>query len=455
MVNVLSRKLVKPSKPTPAHLRTYNISVMDEINPSMFVVRILYYQSGAIEGKMDSLEESLAQVLSLFYPLAGRYDKEKRVVNCNDEGAQYSIAEVKYQLNQLIEGKVEVEQLNLLLPLQIGAADEPQDPMLALQINRFECGGTAIAVCASHRIFDAGSVSIFLTAWSNAATGGGGRPAITPVFDTSSYFPSENLPPLQTHESRTRNKKIVVKRLVFTKTALSKLRDRLSTAWKSTGSQRPPSRVAVASAVLIQALLRADRAKYGKSRASLIAQAINVRGRTIPPVSKHSCGSWATFSNLELDANESREMATDFPGLVLKMRDAAARGVDDCARILTDREFGRWALVGSYVEAAQKADGGDCKVVWISDWSKFGDYEVDLGFGKPVWVSLAGGRLEDIFVLMNMKDKEGIEVWLSLQESDMRFLEQDEEIRMFTVMSGSVTEPRILMGGYRSELSRM
>lgn len=137
LVNVLSRKLVKPSKATPPHLRTYKISVMDEVNPSMFVVRILYYRSGAAQGNFASLEESLARTMSLFYPLAGRYDKEKRVVNCNDEGALYSVAEVEGRLSRLIDGTVEVEKLNLLLPLEIGAADEPTDPMLAVQINRF------------------------------------------------------------------------------------------------------------------------------------------------------------------------------------------------------------------------------------------------------------------------------------------------------------------------------
>lgn len=134
LVNVLTRKLVKPSKPTPPQLRTYKISVMDEVNPSMFVVRILYYRKSA---SIPSLEDSLAQTLSLYYPLAGRYDKNSRTVNCNDEGALFSIAKVEYQLDQLINGRLNVDHLNYLLALEIGAADEPTDPMLALQINRF------------------------------------------------------------------------------------------------------------------------------------------------------------------------------------------------------------------------------------------------------------------------------------------------------------------------------
>lgn len=136
-VQVLSRKLVKPCTPTPSHLRSYKISMIDELNPSMHVIRILYYPPDAVNGKKINLEESLAQVLPLFYPLAGRYIKEKHLVDCNDEGVEYSEAHVDCELLQLMGPGVGPERLNHLLPLDIGAADEPTDPMLAIQINRF------------------------------------------------------------------------------------------------------------------------------------------------------------------------------------------------------------------------------------------------------------------------------------------------------------------------------
>ncbi|KAK4425076.1 3'-N-debenzoyl-2'-deoxytaxol N-benzoyltransferase [Sesamum alatum] len=194
-VNVVSRKLIKPCRPTPSHLHTYKISLIDELNPSMHVVRILFYPSDrVVNGKhLTSLEESLSQVLPLFYPLAGRYHKEKHYVDCNDEGAEFSIAEVDCQLHQLIGPEVKTEQLNHLLPLEIGEADELTDPMLAVQINKFQCGGLAIGVCSSHRIFDSCSQAIFLKAWSNVAIDGGLD--ICPDFDSPSYFPPENLAP--------------------------------------------------------------------------------------------------------------------------------------------------------------------------------------------------------------------------------------------------------------------
>ncbi|XP_011091743.1 pelargonidin 3-O-(6-caffeoylglucoside) 5-O-(6-O-malonylglucoside) 4'''-malonyltransferase-like [Sesamum indicum] len=435
-VDVISRKLIKPCKPTPSDLRTHKISIIDELNPSMHVIRILYFESDhAVNGKhIISLEESLSQVLPLFYPLAGRYNKEKHCVECNDEGAEFSVAEVDCSLHQFIGAEVKSEQINHLLPLEIGATDEPTDPMLAVQINKFHCGGLAVSICASHRIFDSCSLGILLMAWANASTDGG--LVICPDFTLPSiYFPSENKAPLQFEVSRTRDKRIVSRRFVFDKNAISKLRESISTEWKSTGTERPPSRVVVVSTILTQALLRADRAKHGKSRASLIAQAINVRERTVPPVPKYSCGTWVSLSYLDWTSNQSNEMQQNYLGMVLKMREAIVQGVKDCARILSDREFGKWVLVDSYFDAAQKASGPDYKVIWVTDWSKFGEYELDFGFGKPVWVCLADVPLRDLIILMNTKDNDGIEAWVYLHESDMAYFERDEDLRMLTTQS--------------------
>ncbi|GFP87144.1 pelargonidin 3-o-(6-caffeoylglucoside) 5-o-(6-o-malonylglucoside) 4'''-malonyltransferase [Phtheirospermum japonicum] len=427
-IEVQSRKLVKPCTPTPQHLRIYNISLLDELNPSMHVIRILYYHhnpplnNNAKPLLQDSLaKDSLAKVLPLFHPLAGRYVKDTHVVDCNDEGAEFSEALVDFDLLHLTAGpnSTESEQLNNLLPLDIAA--DPADPMLAVQVNTFRCGGLAIGVCASHRIFDSGSLGIFLAAWADVASRGNGEFVLrAPDYfgsPSSLYFPSENVDPLDFGVSKTRDRSIVGKRFVFDKTAISRLRHRNGSI-----PARGPSRVMVVSAVVTQAILRADRAKNGGSKAALIGQAINVRERTVPPVPKQACGTWAALSYLECDPSERAGVES----LVGKMREAAMRGVEDCGRILSDKEFGRWVMVDSYLEAAKKADRPDYKAIWITDFSKFGEYQLDFGFRKPVWVSLASVPLKDHIVLMNTKENDGIEAWVYLHESDMPFLERDE-----------------------------
>ncbi|KAK4424721.1 Pelargonidin 3-O-(6-caffeoylglucoside) 5-O-(6-O-malonylglucoside) 4'''-malonyltransferase [Sesamum alatum] len=401
-VNVVSRKLIKPCKPTPSHLHTYKISLIDELNPSMHVIRILFYPSDqVVNGKhITSLQESLSEVLPLFYPLAGRYNKEKHYVDCNDEGAEFLIAEVDCQLHQLIGPEVKSEQLNHLLPLEIGAADEASDPI---------------------------SQATFLKAWSNVAIDGG--LVIRPDFDSPLYFPPQNLAPFQFGMSRTRDTSILTKRFVFDKNAICMLRERLRKEWTN---ERPPSRVVVVSACLTQAILRADRKKHGKSRASIIEQEVNVRERTVPPISKYSCGNWASMNFLESTADESYGLECNFFEIVSKMRKVIIQGIKDCERILSDREFGRKVLIDCEFEVAKKSDSQDIKVIRISDWSKFEDYELDFGYGKPVWASLADVPIEDFMILMNTKGNDGIEAWVFMHESDMPYLEQDEDLRMLT-----------------------
>ncbi|KAH6759108.1 hypothetical protein C2S51_019343 [Perilla frutescens var. frutescens] len=433
-VKVVREKVVKPSKPTPPHLRTYKLSLLEETNPSINHIRLLYFSSLSDDGRLIDtkhivcLEESLAEILPSFYPLAGRYVKEKREVDCNDQGAQYSTAEVDCDLSQIVGGAAEVEpeQLNQLLPVDIAAVDEPTDPMLAVQINRFRCGSLAIGVCASHRVIDSAAFAQFLTAWATAAASGGSQ-LIQPHFDNHSCFPAENLPPLDYHESET-PEKIVTKRYVFDSQAIEKLRERLSTEWKS---DRPPSRVVAVSAFLTQALLRADRARRnGKPRAAVIGQLINIRERTVPSVPKDTFGTWISGSFLELTAAETVE--ENLPRLAAKMRWSVQKGVGDCASVLSDKAFFRKVVIDSFFEAAEKANSPDWKVIWVTDISKFGEYDVDFGFGKPAWVSFAAMPLQDHIILFSNKNNDGFEAWVCLQETDMQFFRQDEEIPLLT-----------------------
>ncbi|KAL6530382.1 hypothetical protein OROHE_014735 [Orobanche hederae] len=149
---------------------------------------------------------------------------------------------------------------------------------------------------------------------------------------------------------------------------------------------------------------------------------------------EHACGTWASLTWLEFDERESRRhaLAGNIPAVAYKMRESSMQGVRDCARILSDKELGKRVMVDNYAEAAHRGDGPNCKVIWVTDWSKFGDYELEFGFGKPVWVSLSDVPQKDMFILMNTKDNEGIEAWAFLDESDMPFFEQDEFIRRLT-----------------------
>ncbi|KAL2529899.1 HXXXD-type acyl-transferase family protein [Forsythia ovata] len=250
-INIVCREFIKPSRPTPEKLRTYKISCVDEINPTINIVGLLYYPSTDNIGNLNNLEKSLEEILPQFYPLAGRYIKENHSVDCSDQGVEYIQAQVDRELLEIIGSGVEPVELNDLLPVEVGAADEASDPIMSVQINKFKCGGVAIAIAISHRIVDASSFGTLLSAWSKASRGDNNEPII-PNFDSPSYFPGENLGKLDLGTIRTRDPTIVTKRILFDKKAIANLRARVSHLYEN--SYRPPSRVLVVSSFLSEAL---------------------------------------------------------------------------------------------------------------------------------------------------------------------------------------------------------
>lgn len=158
----------------------------------------------------------------------------------------------------------------------------------------------------------------------------------------------------------------------------------------------------------------------------MVGQLIEIRERTVPPVSKNSFGTWLSGSFLELAASEAAALAAEksFPRLASKIHQITAQGIRDCARLLSDGEFGRKLLVDNFFEALEKGESYDWKVIWVTDISKFGEYDADFGFGKPVWVSVAAVPLQDHIILLNNKNNDGIEAWVFLHESDMQLFPQ-------------------------------
>ncbi|KAI3929412.1 hypothetical protein MKW98_020585, partial [Papaver atlanticum] len=75
-VEVVSREILKPSSPTPTHLKSYNLSLLDQVSPPFHVPLILYYQindsdassSKSVRVLCDLLKRSFAEALTIYYP---------------------------------------------------------------------------------------------------------------------------------------------------------------------------------------------------------------------------------------------------------------------------------------------------------------------------------------------------------------------------------------------------
>ncbi|AES82272.1 transferase family protein [Medicago truncatula] len=98
-MELVSRETIKPSSPTPHHLRIYPLSFLDNSDQN---------------SKISQLRKSLSQILSKYYIFAGRL-KDKITIECNDQGVTFIVTKIKNKLSDILQNPSE-ETLNSLFP---------------------------------------------------------------------------------------------------------------------------------------------------------------------------------------------------------------------------------------------------------------------------------------------------------------------------------------------------
>ncbi|CAL8174599.1 unnamed protein product [Prunus armeniaca] len=102
-VEIIERQTIKPSSPTPDHLRNYKLSHFDQTALQIYIPLLLFYPNApadaitnnvmATNERYQHLMQSLTKTLTHFYPLAGRI-KGHAMIECNDDGAELVKARV-------------------------------------------------------------------------------------------------------------------------------------------------------------------------------------------------------------------------------------------------------------------------------------------------------------------------------------------------------------------------
>ncbi|KAI3413091.1 uncharacterized protein J3R85_016528 [Psidium guajava] len=190
-VELQSKKLVKPSDPTPHHCRKLGLSFIDDLLFSKYVGVVFYYRARESTREIDSLqrlrrlEESLSETLVLFYPLAGRYVEDGLFIDCNDEGVEFVQAKVDGTMDQLLRGDLDRDLISCLSKFPPPAAN---NPLVVVQANSFDCGGLAISLRFSHKIGDMYTMATFMNSWATACRSGIHQVA-SPNFELPSLFP--------------------------------------------------------------------------------------------------------------------------------------------------------------------------------------------------------------------------------------------------------------------------
>ncbi|XP_030542088.1 stemmadenine O-acetyltransferase-like [Rhodamnia argentea] len=417
-VEVISKDTIKPSSPTPDHLRHYKLSFLDQIQVPVFMPLALFFprdDGTSLDEKRSRIKRSLAEALAKFYPLAGRV-RDNTYVDCNDEGALYVEARVRCELSDILENPVP-RVMNRFFPCEL---DDVQDLAVAVQVNFFECGGLALSLLISHKVADALSFFTFLNAWAAAARG---DPGITdPCFNSSELFPPINLSGFQASTGIVKDN-MSTRRFVFDAATIASLREQFAdltnVAAAADQPRRRPTRVEALSSFLWSRYMASTQPIEARgNKIYTVLHAVNLRTRMEPPMSERHFGN---ISRLAITVP-----TVDAGGykIVNQVRDAIKQVNEEYVRKLREGE----GHLKSLKDLSSSVSRGEVVSFSFTSLCRFPTYEADFGWGKPAWVGSASLTFKNLIVFMDTKSGDGIEAWVNLKEDDMAKFEQDEEL---------------------------
>lgn len=441
---VVRSETVKPSSPTPHYLKHFKLSLLDQLAPLAYEPLVLFYPYNdhdvtfKPEKRSLWMKKSLSETLTRFYPFAGRI-KDNISIECNDDGVDYVDARVHGLLSTLL-AQPDAEALRQLLPIEIESPKAESGPLLLVQENLFDCGGLAIGVCMSQKLGDAASLTTFIMSW--AATALGFSQALLPDFNASFRFPP--IDRSSAHNSAVDhiiNKRVnygcVTKRFVFDASKIGALR----TIAASANVKQPTNSEAVTALIwrcTVAAAARSNSLENPPPKLSVLYQTVDIRKRVVPPLSDDSIGNLVGYFAAQTDESE-----LELQGLVAQLRKGVKELSHNCAERLKGCHGSR-VIIESFKEAddLNKRDDimnlhvctglCDCKLL----------YEVNYGWGKPIWVSNIPSALSsNVASLMGTREDDGIEAWVTLSEEDMAAFVQNRELLAFALVNPSVLEP--------------
>lgn len=107
-LEIFSRECIKPASPTPRHLRTFKLSIIDQLMFDVYSPMILFLPNtnkvsvtDVVTKRSKHLKEALSEILTQFYPVAGKV-VDNLHIECNDEGVYYMEARVNQTLKDFL-----------------------------------------------------------------------------------------------------------------------------------------------------------------------------------------------------------------------------------------------------------------------------------------------------------------------------------------------------------------
>ncbi|KAI3722804.1 hypothetical protein L2E82_33905 [Cichorium intybus] len=416
-IHVMSIQHVKPDKPTPHELRSYKLSIVDQINIPSYVPFIFFYPNNVtgntninidnlVAERSKLLRDSLSETLTRFYPFAGKYVDDNHI-ECNDEGVHYVETRVDGDLSSFL-AKPDYSLLQGLLPMPPNAKEPTRGYHLVLiQVNFFSCGGVAISMSNSHKLTDGRTYSTFLNAWASSAKGDPEN-KIYPNFVSSSLF----YPNTKAASNASVNLSFLAVRPLLMKSGACSTKRFLFDSYA----------------------LQALKEKAAASVSSTRVVAVDLRH----PYQKMRLG---TFAGRRLLASCELKDSLTLETMIGHVKSGIAK-VDSSFLEKFKGEQGTDYVIDEMKRAAGQMSSYDADYYSSSSLCNSGLTDADFGWGRPVW-SCYGNFTDDVplfanvILLMDASNGEGIEAWVTLSREEMDILERDPDLLSFASVEPS------------------
>ncbi|KAL5708302.1 shikimate O-hydroxycinnamoyltransferase [Ranunculus cassubicifolius] len=430
---ITSRETIKPSTPTPPHLRTFKLSLIDQYQMRTVYMRaILFYSAQGDANRFETtkmsnqLKESLSKTLTQFYQVCGKLEGNESV-DCNDNGLEYYEAQANEPLQSVLTSP-DALKLNQLLPSDVYNNGSGFDGLSGAQVTVFSCGGIAIGLSISHAVADALSLCTFIKAWAantknvvkselKVSTG------FTSIFPPRDVYPfayaSTDGKPLPRHPT---------KRFVFDGSKIAALKAKCSNK-----ANFIPTRVEAVSALISKCMYNALKSS-GSS--IIIGVPVSLRKRMSPPFPQDSFGNLAVIEKLPPWVSNDDEL--ELHSLVQRLREMIRKVDGDyCKKLLADNA----ELLAQNHEDDRKIFMKQGTIFCsLSSWCGAPFYEADFGWGVPTWVTPVYVNYKNLVRLMDTKNGDGIQAWVTLDVESMARFEREPELLEFSSVNPMVDD---------------
>ncbi|KAF7848205.1 hypothetical protein BT93_L2197 [Corymbia citriodora subsp. variegata] len=372
---------------------------------------------GSCSTAIETIRESLAEVLVEFYPFTGRLvmgSDGKMAVRCTGEGVLFVEATSDDDIGMLGDiSAINPETLRKLVKHSDGAQTILEEPLLTVQVTTFKCGGITIGIVMNHVVVDGKALTDFLTCWSDVARGR--SPLILPFLDRSVLCPRQ--PPrtdLPHHEYapidrpsesllNPQTKPHVYRSFYFEPHTLNRLKN-VSTVTTHNGSSTVPTSFEVISALVWIAQTKAFG--INPHEKTKLLTAVDGPPKFNPPLPSGYFGNGIAWSCAECSAGELTGKPFSF----------AVRTVQEALRCVTE-SYIRSAI--DHIELNRVVVDHEGNTCCITKWSRLPFYETDFGFGRPFQVAPTTVCHNLIVVASQSKESDNLVVSLGLPHDTM------------------------------------